>query len=250
MYKEKIIGYFQETVSSVHKKFDSLHWKEIEELADYSEKVYLILEKVINNPKQDEVSDIDFNIAMLLWRGMNTLIASFDLIRGGYGIEPLVVSRNALETSATALDLALNPQKYKDFVSRKYKSSSAISVATKLIPIFGQFYGMLSNYYSHITYSSSYPQYYKDEQGVMNLVFGGMYGEENKYYLNLNLGFVGTLQSIFLAIAELIFFKYCENPQVWERIDDELKYKATSDEALKHIRRIGLVSKAVRALDK
>jgi len=250
MFKEKILGYFQETIPNVHEKFDSLHWHAVEELADYSEKIYLILAKVINNPKPSEVSDMEFNIAMLLWRGMNTLIASFDLIRGGYGIEPLIVSRNALETSATALDLALNPQKYKDFVLKKYKSSNSISVATKVIPIFSQFYGMLSNYSSHITYSSSYPQYYKDEQGVMNLVFGGMYGEENKYYLNLNLGVVGTLQSVFLAITEFIFFKYCESPQLWEKIDYKLHFKATAHEVLKHKRRIGLLIESIKALDK
>jgi hypothetical protein len=249
VFKEKIISYFKETVPEVHKKFDSSHWHEIEELAEYCEKVYIILAKVMNNQKQNAVNNLEFNIALLLWRGMNTIIASFDLIRGGYGIEPLVVARNALETSATALDLALNQGKYKDFKRKKYKSSNAISVASKIIPIFGQFYGILSNNYSHIAFSSSYPQYYKDEKGVVILISGGMYGEENKYYLNLNLCLVGTLQSVFLAVTEFIFFKYCDSPQLWERIDDELRFKGTSGEALRHLRRIGLLIKSIKALD-
>lgn len=249
VFKEKIISYFKETIPEVHRKFDSSHWHEIEELAEYTEKVYIILAKVMNSQKQNTVSDLEFNIAMLLWRGMNTIIASCELIRGGYGIEPLVVARNALETSATALDLLLNPGKYKDFKRQKYKSSNAISVASNIIPIFGKFYGILSNNYSHIAFSSSYPQYYKNEKGVVILISGGMYGEENKHYLNLNLSLVGTLQSVFLAVTEFIFFKYCDSPQLWERIDNELRFKSTSAEALRHLRRIGLLIESIKALD-
>lgn len=74
MFKEKIIGYFKETVPKIHNKFDSLHMDDIRELAEYSEKTYNILSRVINSPKQKEITDLDFNIAMLLWRGWNTII--------------------------------------------------------------------------------------------------------------------------------------------------------------------------------
>ncbi|MBA7688255.1 hypothetical protein ES703_96734 [subsurface metagenome] len=103
---------------------------------------------------------------MMFWRGTNTIIASFELTRSGYGVEPPVVLRNALETCTTAIDLIKNTEKYKAFKERKYKSSESISEAKNILPVIGKFYGLLSEFYTHVNFASSSPQYYKDETGT------------------------------------------------------------------------------------
>lgn len=250
MFKEKIIGYFKETIPKIHKKFDSNHPSELNNLAEYVSKIYVILAKIINNPDQNSISDVEFNTALLLWRGTNTIIASFELIRSGYGIEPLVVPRNALETCTTAIDLYKNADKLKDFKENKYKSSKSISVAKEVIPVIGKLHGVLTNFYTHIGFMSSYPLYYRDETGTIALITGGMYGKENQYHLNMDLSLLEWLLSIYLASTEYIFFRFCEMPEFWQRIDnDKLKFVFSKGEWEKHKKREIRVIQALKSLN-
>ena len=242
---DDILKYFEETIPEIHRKFDFIHEREKRNMATYVTKIEAILGNILNNPKQDTVSTIEFNIAMLLWRGVNTIFSAFELVRGGYGIEPLIILRNAVETFAAAIDLKNNPGKYELFRKNKYKSHRAITEASKVIPIYGKLYGILSNSYAHVTFSSSYVQHFKNAEGITHLIRGGMFGEENKYYLLSNLAIIESTLAICLAITEYIFFNYCDKSEFWGKSKSGLVLIWPKEEYIKYISRINLMLSAL-----
>ena len=250
MFENEIFRHFKETIPNIHRDFDADHSNELEELVEYVSKIYSILARVLNYPNQSSVIDVEFTNAMMLWRGTNTIIASFELTRSGYGIEPPVLLRNALETCTTAIDLIKKPEKYKVFKERKYKSSKSISVAKKILPIIGKFYGMFSEFYLHISLASSSPQYYKDEKGTAILTTGGVYGKENEFNLNVNLSLISFLLSIYLASTEYVFFKFCEKSEFWQKVDiNLLVFNPIKEERERNRKREEKVLKALATLN-
>ena len=251
MFENEVLRHFKETLTNIHKEFDAAHHSELKELSEYISKIYSILAKVINYSNQNLITDVQFADAMMLWRGTNTIIASFELVRNGYGIEPLVTLRNALETSCTAIDLFKNPTKYEAFKEKRYKSSNSIIEAKKIIPVIGKFYGMLSNSYSHVSFASLLPQYYKDETDTVVLTTGGVYVKENEWNLNINLSLISFILSIYLASVEYIFFKFCDKSTFWRQIDvNSIIFNLSKEEIEKNIKRIEKVLKALASLNK
>lgn len=249
MFKDEVFEYFTKTIPELHKRFDDSHKNEIKELNEYVSKIFATLTRIFSYPDQNKINEIQFASAMLLWRGVNTIIASFELIRSGYGIEPLVVARNALETCTSAIDFYKNPNKYEDFKKLKYKSSESIGEGKKVIPIIGVFYGLLTKFFSHVSLVSSFPLHYKDDTGRVILTTGGIYGKNNEYYLNMNLALISLLLSIYLASAEFIFLKFCEKSEFWRRIDiDKPIFVFTNEETERHKIRVEKLKKMLRDL--
>ena len=250
MFESEIFRHFKETIPNIHRVFDVNHFGEQEELAEYVSKIYTILARVVNYPDRNKITDVEFTNATMLWRGTNTIVASFELTRSGYGIEPPVVLRNALETCSTAIDLFRNPKKYRDFKERKYKSSGSISEAKKILPIIGMFYGMFSEFYSHVNVISSLPQYYKDETGTTVFTTGGAYVKENEPHLNINLSLISLLLSIYLASAEYIFFKFCEKSEFWQKVNiNLLEFNPIKEERERNRKREEKILRALAALN-
>lgn len=250
MFEDKIFSHFTEIIPELHKKFDDNHKSEIRELAEYVSKIYVILGRVLNCAAQSKITDVEFAITMLLWRGVNSIIASFELIRSGYGIEPLVVARNALETCTTAIDFYKNPKKFEVFQKKKYKSSKSIDEAKKVIPAIGKFYGALTNFYSHISLFSSYPLYNEDDTGAAFLATGGVYGEDNEFNLNMNLSLISFLLSIYLASVEYIFFKFCKKSEFWRSDNiNKLKFNPIKEERERNKKREKKILRAFASLD-
>ncbi len=250
MFESEIFRHFKETIPNIHRVFDVNHFGEQEELAEYVSKIYTILARVLNYSGKNKINDVEFTNATMLWRGTNTIVASFELTRSGYGLEPPVVLRNALETSSTAIDLFRNPKKYKDFKEGKYKSSGSISEAKKILPIIGKFYGMLTEFYSHVNVAFSLPQYYKDETGTIVLTTGGAYVKENEPHLNMNLSLISFLLSIYLASTEYIFLKFCEKSEFWQKVNiNLLKFNPIKEERERNTKREEKVLRALATLN-
>lgn len=249
MYKKIILDYLEDTVPKLKQKFDENHKAEFPAIADYMNESYNILVKVINNPTPGIVTEPEFIVALLLWRGLNTALSAFELIRGGYGVEPLILMRNSLETCCSSLDISIYPNKIDSFKKSTYESTKSISTAKGIFPIIGRFYGILSKL-SHPSFSSSYPQYYRDEIGTTHFITGGMYGEENAYYLYMNLCHIKLLFSIYQISIEYIFFRFCDKKKFWKmNKEGKLFFFPPKKEINAHLIRILQMRKSIKSLN-
>lgn len=87
----------------------------------------------------------------LLQYALKTIEALIDLLRRGYRNQVGMLARNALEIIATVICIASDPDTLENVEKGKFKSSKAISTAKRVVPLFGQLYGELSNQLTHLT---------------------------------------------------------------------------------------------------
>ena len=101
----------------------------------------------------DEFIDGDkIDCFALLSNAEDFLISSFHMARQRAINESFTLNRNALELAATAIHIFKDKEIYKKFVNFNYKSTKSISFASKMIPVLGKLWGVLSQLAVHINH--------------------------------------------------------------------------------------------------
>lgn len=231
MNKETIIEQLESTSNGIAQKFDELYSEEIE---DISEELSISFNNsliIINYENQKEISDNDFQSALLFWSSANTIIASLELFRRGYVREPLIILRHSLEVMSTAYCVHKNPEMARYFLqglkgSKNIASTKNISEAKKIQPMIGRMYGMLSQTVSHVSALHVVPHGSKSAP----LCVGGLYDPEEQKYGPIDLSMILTSTEILNSLIEVAFINKMKNIRFWERIgNDTLEYKPLSE---------------------
>lgn len=157
----------------------------------------------------------------LMTKGVNTLMAAFQLSLSGYLWEPSILLRSALEGFATAWDLVHNPARFEQWkANRKFDSTYSISSVKEVSEEIGKLYGHLSKVSVHTSPLNSSPSMVVAE-GQPKFQFFGLVssGKEairkTEIYLSLFVSYV------CLQLTELVFHQYAAELETIERIPGE-----------------------------
>lgn len=163
-----------------------------------------------NNPKQ-----VAFG---LMTKGMNTLMAAFELSLNGYLWEPSILLRSALEGSATAWDIVHNESRFELWkAERKFDSSDSITNVKKVIEPIGKLYGHLSKMNVHTSPFNSSPSMVVTEDQPKFQFFGFVStGKEPIRRTEIHLSLFVTY--ICLQLTELVFHQYSSELETIEKI--------------------------------
>jgi len=154
----------------------------------------------------------------LMTKGVNTLMAAFQLSLSGYLWEPSILLRSALEGFATAWDLVHNPARFEQWKKdRKFDSTYSISNVKEVSEEIGKLYGHLSEFNVHTSPLNSSPSMVVAD-GEPKFQFFGLVapGKEairkTEIYLSLFVSYV------CLQLTELVFHQYAVELETIERI--------------------------------
>jgi hypothetical protein len=217
--KETITEQLNITSNEIAKKFSELYPDKIEKIAEELAVAFNNLLLIINHDEQGEISDGDFQAALLFWTGTNTIISSLELFRRGYHIEPLVILRHSLEIISTGYWAHEDPQIAKNLSQNKsIRSTESITKAKTIQPIIGPMYGMLSQKIVHISTLHSVPTGSKGAP----LPVGGMYDPETLKYKPMILSMILTTTEILNSLIEVAFINKIKNIRLWKKVGDDV----------------------------
>jgi hypothetical protein len=160
--------------------------------------------------------DLRFQCAQLMINAINEFGAAVQTLRSGYLLAPGILARNTVETIAVVAHLILTPSDLPKFQSGNFSSPKALSAAKKLIPVFGQWYGFLSEQFSHIG------RLHHTMQPIRP--YEGMEGP-----LKLNLDLLRVSLWLTYITAEILFIDCIANPRYWRCISRDKYEYAPSD---------------------
>ncbi len=220
--KETIIRQLKTTSNEIAQKFDELYFDKIEEIAEELSISFNNLLLIINYENQKEISDNDFQAALLFWSSANAIIGSLELFRRGYPREPLIILRHSLEIMSTGYCVHEDPEMAKDLLkglkeSKNIVSTKNISKVKRIQPMIGWMYGMLSQAFSHVSTLHVAPHASKT-----SLPVGGLYDSEAQKYNPIILSMVLTVTEILNSLIEVAFINKIKNIRFWKRVGDDI----------------------------
>lgn len=138
-----------------HKSFDATYK---ESFLDISEQLSRASGMVASAFTNSELSNVDLRAAGLTTHALKSIEAAVELIRSGFVVQPNVLVRAALEQLAASFAFLTDSRQSKLLDEGLFKSTAAISIATKTFPLVGRLYGMLSEEFVHASDFHSRPQ--------------------------------------------------------------------------------------------
>jgi len=89
-------------------------------------------------------------VSRLLNSAANTYLASIEVARHGYRRQYGMLARSFIETIATVIAIAIEPDALANFHAGKLKSTKCVGWAKGVVAPLGMYYGMLSEQFVHI----------------------------------------------------------------------------------------------------
>jgi hypothetical protein len=157
--------------------------------------------------------------AELTINALNEFAGALQALRSGYVLVPGIVMRNIVETLAVVAHLMTEPKDLARFQAGKFSSTSALAAAKKIIPVFAQWYGFLTERFSHIG------KLHHSIQPVQPY-------EKMNEPLQLNLSMLRVSLWLIYITAELLFIDCSSNPRYWRRVGNGAYAYAPSDDEL------------------
>ncbi|UCV16528.1 hypothetical protein [Quatrionicoccus australiensis] len=134
---------------AIAESFDILCDDDLNEISDLYSQAAFVLISALNG--QRPLSNVQSWAVEVLINISISLSAAVYVLRAGYLLVPGTVLRNAVEAMAVCLHGLQNSSDLKKIQSGEFNTPHAITTAKKIIPPFGQIYGMLSNLFTHIS---------------------------------------------------------------------------------------------------
>jgi hypothetical protein len=196
--KDILINQISRDGPLIAKSFDRLakdHFREIS--AVLADSMSLIFRYTIIDSH-----DYKSTCARLLSSAISAFIASVEVARHGFRRSYGAMARNIVETLATVLQIAVEPDSLDNFYAETLQSTKSIATAKRVLPPFGQMYGMLSQHFVHIN---------KAHAGLEPIV---SYKEGEEPFALI----ISTLRAnawLIYVVAELIFHDEILVPRYW-----------------------------------
>lgn len=241
--KEDILRQLRSASNEIAKEFDVAYGADLEVFAEELAVSYTILLDVIKS--DDKLPANDFQGALIYWGALNTILGSIELLRRGYTNEPQVLMRNALEAFAVAWDFHVNPERYKEFMANveRFKSTLSITTASKVHKIIGEWYGLLSQVFTHIRHAHSLPHKVRDR-----LYVGGRFESDDQAVTKMCVVMIMGNIDVLNSLLELTFIVRITKPRFWEKTSvDTYKYTPNNTRMTKIMNK---VKESVNSLEK
>ena len=201
--KDMLINRYSRDSVNVAKSFDKLceaQMKKISEL--YSKSVYYIGDGFVRSA--DDSYDIGVECGKLLMNAMQTITGSVELLRNGYILQPGMLLRSVVETFSLISYILLEPNAFNEFKCEKIDINSTIKYGKKVLPPLGEFQGLLSNNFVHISKLHS-------DFNIIKVY------DEMIEPLNLNLGMIKSAVWMLYIITELVYYNYFDEHLFWNK---------------------------------
>lgn len=224
--KETILRQFKSTSNEIASKFDEVYTADLEMLAEELATSYNALLDILEKNKE-QIQNNAHQSALLYWGGLNSVLALIDLLRRGYTKEPQMILRNVLEVFAVAYDIGASQEHYELFMKDpiKFPSTKSVNAAKQVHDIIGQWYGLLSDYSSHVG-----PLHILPHKITSGFYVGGMFDPKDQAVVRLDLMMITGTLDILNSLLELSFIRHIATPRFWVKIDEDT-YKYTPNEA-------------------
>lgn len=192
-------------------------------------KIFTLLNVIVNHTDQNQVNDESFESQILLWQACNTMMASLQLIRQGYPLEPQFLMRTALESSALAIGFHINEKAYQQYLNGKLDGKGSIKFAKKIIPELGEIWGNLSAV-THPSKKTTGNNYSPEGE---TLIIGGGYNESLSHRTLFNFALLNYMLLNIWKGAEYVFYDFDPKHFFWHRNEDIFTFKV--DESITFI---------------
>ncbi len=143
--------------------------------------------------------------ARLLASATTAFMASLEVARHGFRRPYGAMARNILEALATVLHISVEPAALGQFNAGTLRSTKSVTVAGKVLPLFGRQYGMLSDLFVHIN---------KSHAGLDPIV---SYEKDEPAFGFIMSSLRATAWLIY-AVAELVFHDEISKPRYWRNV--------------------------------
>lgn len=202
--------------AKIAEAYDKHYADELKDLVEDFADTYNELYQVINRPDQDKIPDNEFHAFVLSWTGLNTLLAALSLFRAGYPREPHMLVRNAFEIFATAYDIAANKDRFELLTKTpgKFDSTDSIKEVKKVHPIVAQFYGALSDKFTHVSVLHLMPH-----KSATPLCVGGLYDPKEQETVAMGLMMLMSSTEVCSVITEHLLARYVKPLRYWKLSD-------------------------------
>jgi SEC-C motif len=213
-----LINQFKRDGPKIEASFDRLCMPDLEALSELTGQTAGILLAGLGKATSN-ADTLRTQCAELTINALNAFGAAVQAVRSGYVLVPGIVMRNVVETLAVVAHLMTEPEDLAKLQAGKFSSTSALAAAKKMIPVFGHWYGFLTEQFSHIG------KLHHSLQPVRP------YDKMNEP-LQLNLSMLRVSLWLTYVIAELLFIDCTASPRYWRRLEDGAYTYAPSTEEL------------------
>lgn len=143
----------------------------------------------------------------LLFNASNSVIASVEILRKGFILQPGMIIRNIVETVSTVCYIMLEEDGHEKFITGNLDSTDTIKYGKKVIEPIGRINGLLSKQFVHIS------SLYHDINPLIE------YTEKNEP-LDLNIEFIKSATWLIYVVSELVFYDILDEHYYWNKISE------------------------------
>jgi hypothetical protein len=197
----------QRDCPAIAKAFDEDFADEIKELNAVFSPVMGILIRAIHFDKTVQPPELRNVFFFLLQNAANTFVASFDLLRHGFRLQPGILIRGLIENLTTVCHLGQNPKDLERLQKGSFDSTTTLAAAKKVLPLFGPLYGVFSDSFAHISFN------HLDLNPVVRCA-------PDDEAVQANFSFHRIAVWLLYVIAELTFFPEVEKPRYWREVEN------------------------------
>lgn len=202
--KDMLINQIKRDSKKIERSFDKICEKDIEKISElFSQAQFLIVNAF--RVSVDEKDDKKFTCSKLLLNASNSLVASVELLRKGFVLQPGMIIRNVIETICTVCYIILEDDGHEKFNSGKLDSTITVRYGKKVIEPIGRMNGLLSNQFVHIGHL------HNDMNPLIEY-------KERTEQLIINIGFIKSATWLIYVASELVFYDVLDEHIYWNKI--------------------------------
>lgn len=212
--KTMIMNQLNRDGPKIRRSFDSLAHDDIAACSEvFGRAIGLIVRHL---PRLDD-DGYKATVSRILHTASNTYLATIEVARHGYRRQYGILARSFIEAIATVIVIAVKPTALAEFHAGTLNSPKCVSWSKDIIPILGQYYGMLSNEFVHVgrSHAGFEPaSAYQSNEEALGFILGSMRG-------NVWLLYMAT---------ELVFHDEVHAPRYWKPMGDGVAFDPSDSE--------------------
>ncbi|UWG96232.1 hypothetical protein LPY66_15180 [Dehalobacter sp. DCM] len=204
--KDMLINQIKRDSKKIEKSFDKLCGSDIEKISEFFSQAQFLIVNAFR-VSVDKEDDRRLTCSKLLLNASNSLVASIELLRKGFVLQPGMIIRNILETICTVCYIILEDDGHEKFISGKLDSTYTVKYGKKVIEPIGRMNGLLSNQFVHMS----------DLRNDINPL---VEYKEKTEQLTINIGFIKSATWLIYVASELVFYNVLDDHLYWNKISE------------------------------
>jgi len=200
---DMLIKRYNRDAKKIAKSFDKICKNEVVEISKlYSKCLFTISDGFLRSV--DARDEFAIECGKLLMNASKTIQASVELIRVGYILQPGMLLRSVVEVFSLISYMHIEQDGFEKFKDGKVDVNKTIKYGKQILPPIGQFQGLLSNQFVHIS------ELHSEFNNITEY-------KEMIEPLKINLNLIRVSIWLSAIISELVFYEYFEEHDFWNR---------------------------------